>query len=144
MRLWYLLRVNVHYDNTCRLNLIKLGFKPYGGSGVSAFFYDFLRFFSGYEGKTQRHEISECVVSRNFVLKSTKTLPRNAGFKLFVDSYFTSKPLIEKLLNNGFYVGSIRVLCMRYYKFESKKTMRKKGWGSTDLKILSDENIIAH
>ena len=99
--------------------------------------------FSVYEGKAQGQEISECKVSRGIVLKLTKTLPKNAGFKIFADNYFTSVLLVEKLLNDGFfYAGTIRFPRMRQCEPESEKTMKKEGRGSTDFKILSDENII--
>ena len=99
--------------------------------------------FSVYEGKAQRQEISECGVSGDIVLKLTKTLPKNAGFKISAENYFTRVPLVEKLLKDGFfYVETIRVPRMRGCKLESEKTMKKKGRGSTDFKILSDEKII--
>ena len=49
-------------------------------------------------------KISECGVSGDIVLKLTKTLPKNAGFKIFADNYFTSVPLVEKLLKDGFFM----------------------------------------
>ena len=102
----------------------KWGFKIWGRSGVSEFLYD----FSVYEGRAQRQEISECGVSGDIVLKLTKTLPKNAGFIIFADNYFTSAPLVEKLLKDGFfYIGTIRIPRMRVCKLESEKTMKKKG-----------------
>ena len=76
----------------------KWGFKLWGRSGVSRFFYD----FSVYEEKANGQEISECGVSGDIVLNLTKTLPKNAGFKIFADNYFTSLPLVAKLLKDGF------------------------------------------
>ena len=77
----------------------KWGFKLWGRSGVSAFLYD----FSVYEGKAQEQEISQCGVGGDIVLKLTKTLPKNAGFEIFADNYFTSVPLVAKLLKHGFF-----------------------------------------
>ena len=70
--------------------------------------------------KPEGQEISECYVSRDIVLKWTKTLPKNAGFKIIADNYFTGVPLVEKLLKDGFfYVETIRVPCMRGGKLDN-------------------------
>ena len=77
-----------------------------------------------------------------------KTLPKNAGFTIFADNYFTSIPLVEKLQKDGFFMleelefhtGEVGNVKMK--KTMKKKTMKKKRWGSTDFKVLSDENII--
>lgn len=53
--------------------------------------------------KPEVQEISECYVSRNIVLKLTKALPKNVGFKIIADNYFTSVTLVEKLLKDGFF-----------------------------------------
>ena len=99
--------------------------------------------FSVYEGKDHGHEISECGFSGGIVLKLTKTLPKKTGFKIFASNYFTSVPLVEKLLKDGFFhVRTIRVPRMRGCKLESEKPMKEKGRASTDFKILSDEYII--
>ena len=78
----------------------KWRFKRWGRSGVSRFLYD----FSVYEGKAQGQEISECGVSGDIVLKLTKTLSKNSGFKIFDDNQFTSVPLVAKLLKDGFFM----------------------------------------
>ena len=70
--------------------------------------------------KSEGQEISEYYVGRDLVLKLTKTLPKNPGFKIFADNYFTSVPLVEKLLKDGFYyVATIRVPCMRGCKLDN-------------------------
>ena len=104
----------------------KWGFKLWGRSGVSGFLYD----FSVYEGKAQGHEISECGGSGDIVLKLTKTLPRNAGFKIFAVNYFTRVFLAAKLLKDGFfYVGTIRVPRMRGCQLESEKKHEEERTG---------------
>ena len=78
----------------------KWGFKLWRRSGVSGFLYG----FSVYEGKVQGQEIPECGVSGDIVLKLIKTLPKNAGFKIFAHNYFTSVPLVAKLLKDDFFM----------------------------------------
>ena len=81
--------------------------------------------FSGYEGKDHGHEISECGFSGGIVLILTKNLPKKTGFKIFASNYFTSVPLVEKLLKDGFFhVRTIRVPRMRGCKLESEKPMK--------------------
>ena len=77
--------------------------------------------------KAQGQEISECDVSGGITLKLIKTLPKNAGFTIFADNYFTSIPLVEKLQKDGFfYVGRIRVPHRRGWEREDEKNNEEK------------------
>ena len=130
---WYLSRVNFHYSNTSLLNCISGDLNL----GVVLEFLDFCMILV-FEGKALGQEIWQYAVNGHIVLKLTKPLPKNAGFKIFADNYFTSIPLVAKLLKDGFfYVGTIRILHMWGCKLEREKTRKKKGRGSTDFKLLS-------
>ena len=57
--------------------------------GVLLEFLDFCMILV-FEGKAQGQEISDCGVSGDIFQKLTKPFPKNAGFKIFADNYFTS------------------------------------------------------
>ena len=96
---WYLSRVNLHYGNTCLLNCISGDLNL----GVVLELLDFCMILV-FEGKALGQEIWQYAVNGHIVLKLTKPLPKNAGFKIFADNYFTSVPLVAKLLNDGFFM----------------------------------------
>ena len=77
--------------------------KSYSGisgfrSGISGFLHD----FKIYESKIPK--VSECGVSGDIVLNLTKTLPKHKNYKIFADNFFTGIPLVQTLLEDGFFM----------------------------------------
>ena len=80
-----------------------------------------------------KHKIpSECGVSGDHVLRLCESLPTGIPFKIFADNYFVSLPLVTKLKEKGFhFTGTFRQNRIPI-NFESDKTLKFQGRGSSD------------
>ena len=73
----------------------------------------------------------------------TKTLSKHKNYKIFADNFFTGIPLVQTLLEDGFfYVGTIHQPRMKNCQLKSEKELKKEDRGSSDFKVMSDANII--
>ena len=72
----------------------------------------------------------------------TKT-SKHKNYKIFPDNFFTGIPLVQTLLEDGFfYVGTIHQPRMKNCQLKSEKELKKEDRGSSDFKVMSDANII--
>ena len=63
--------------------------------------------------------------------------------KIFADNFFTGIPLVQTLLEDGFfYGGTVRQPRMKNCQLKSEKDLIKEGRGSNDFKVMSDASII--
>ncbi|KAG7256560.1 hypothetical protein CRUP_027871, partial [Coryphaenoides rupestris] len=70
--------------------------------------------------------------------------PQGQNYKIYADNYFTSVPLIEKLLYHGIhYVGTARQVRLPNCNLEDDKSLKKKGRGTFDYRVEVKHNISA-
>ena len=82
-------------------------------------------------------------MSGDHVLRLCESLPTGIPFKIFADNYFVSLPLVTKLRERGFhFTGTFRQNRIPI-NFESDKTLKAQGRGSSDYKVNEDGNMIA-
>lgn len=87
---------------------------------------------------------SELGLSGDVVMKLASTLPEGQNYKIYADNYFTSVPLIEKLLDHGIhYVGTARQVRLPNCNLEDDKSLKKKGRGTFDYRVEVKHNISA-
>ena len=98
----------------------KLGFKMWGRSGISGFLHD----FKIYESKIPNTKVSECGVSGDIVLNLTKILPKHKNYKIFADNFFTGIPLVQTLLEDGFFM----LAQCASYEWRTVSSRVKKNW----------------
>ena len=108
-------------------------FKFWGRSGVSSFLYD----FDIYQGKANKSptadKTSDLGISSSVVVDLCLVLPDGHNFKVFVDNFITSLPLIMELKKqNILYVGMIRLSRMKNCPLLAEKDLNKKGRGPSD------------
>lgn len=116
----------------------KWHFTVHARAGASGFVYD----FEVYTGS--KNEIpSECGVSGDHVLRLCESLPTGIPFKIFADNYFVSLPLITKLKEKGFHFTGTFRLNRIPINFESDKTLKAQGRGSSDFRVNEDGDVIA-
>ncbi|KAJ8342784.1 hypothetical protein SKAU_G00327120 [Synaphobranchus kaupii] len=66
------------------------------------------------------------------------------NYKIFADNYFTSVPLITKLLERGIhFVGTVRPVRVPNLKLAEEKDLKKQGRGSFDFRVEQTHNICA-
>ncbi len=102
----------------------KWRFKIWGRSGISGFLYD----FDVYQGRKQGDSKPfEYGMGGDVVMSLTSTLPPNRNFKVFVDNFFTSLPLLSKLKEKGiFYVATIRKNRMKNCPLKEEKRVEEE------------------
>uniref|UniRef100_A0AAZ1X7K9 PiggyBac transposable element-derived protein domain-containing protein n=1 Tax=Oreochromis aureus TaxID=47969 RepID=A0AAZ1X7K9_OREAU len=106
------------------------GFKVWGSCCVTGFLHD----FDIYQGKG---------VGGDIVVKLCDSLADKVRFLIFADNFFTSMPLIEKLLAKGiYYTGTVRKNRMSKCTLMTNKDLSKKGRGSYDHRIESNTNTV--
>lgn len=85
----------------------KWGYLNYVLSGASGFSYDF-EIFAGYPGPPEN--CPDLGVPGNIVQRLLITVPNNLNFKVFVDNWYTSLPLMATLHQRGFFpLGTIQL-----------------------------------
>ncbi|KAJ8382139.1 hypothetical protein SKAU_G00029170 [Synaphobranchus kaupii] len=117
------------------------GFKVWARTGISGILCD----FDVYQGSVQgKHVKSELGLSADVVIKLASTLPAGQNYKIFADNYFTSVPLIIKLLERGIhFVGTVRPVRVPNLKLAEEKELKKQGRGSFDFRVEQTHNICA-
>ncbi|XP_038136316.1 piggyBac transposable element-derived protein 3-like [Cyprinodon tularosa] len=117
------------------------GFKVWVRAGISGMMLD----FDVYQGSKNGIRVkSELGLSGDVVLKLASTLPKGQNYKIYADNYFTSVPLVVKLLEHGIhYVGTARQVRLPNCNLEDEKSLKKKGRGSFDHRVEGTHNICA-
>ncbi|KAM9819300.1 piggyBac transposable element-derived protein 3-like [Syngnathus typhle] len=79
---------------------------------------------------------SELGLFGDVVTKLASTLPEGHSYKVYADNFFTSVPLVEKLLDRGIhYVGTARQVRLPNCNLEDDKSLKKKGRGAFDHRV---------
>jgi len=84
----------------------------------------------------------DCEASENVVIRMSRSVPRNIGYKVFYDNYFTGVDLQVYLAKNG--IHSVRTV--RFNKLPSctlmtKAQLKKEGRGAIDEKTVVVDGI---
>ena len=115
----------------------KWGFKVFTRAGVSGLIYD----FEIYTGKNMKLK-GNFGVSGNSVLRMVENLPENKSFKIYIDNWFSSVPLIEELKKRKFWsVSTIHSNRMSNCSLLDEQTLKKKGRGSFDFKSDASSGV---
>ncbi|XP_037790693.1 piggyBac transposable element-derived protein 3-like [Penaeus monodon] len=87
---------------------VKWGYKLFVLADHKGMIYDFFP----YEGKkhpVRREGVPDLGASANSVLILAESIPENKNHKLYIDNWFTSKPLVEHLATRGIWIcGTIQ------------------------------------
>ncbi|KAM3850305.1 tripartite motif-containing protein 16-like, partial [Diretmus argenteus] len=78
------------------------GFKVWVRTGISGMMCDFDVYQGSNNGIRAKSELG---LSGDVVMKLASTLPEGQNYKIYADNYFTSVPLIQKLLDHGIHYG---------------------------------------
>lgn len=82
------------------------GFKVWVRTGISGIICDFDVYQGSIDGVRAKSELG---LSGDVVMKLASTLPSGQNYKIYADNYFTSAPLVERLLGRGIhYTGTVR------------------------------------
>ena len=80
--------------------------------------------------------------SGNIVLHLLQHIERGKWYKLFIDNWYISIPLASLLMSQGIAVlGTVRSNRLRICKMIPDAELRKKGRGSMEIKLASEDNI---
>ncbi|XP_038153120.1 piggyBac transposable element-derived protein 3-like isoform X1 [Cyprinodon tularosa] len=117
------------------------GFKVWVRAGISGMMHDFHVYQGGKKGIRVKSELG---LSGDAVLKLASTLPKGQNYKIYANKYFTSVPLMVKLLEHGIhYVGKARQVRLPNCNLKDEKTLKKEGRGSFDHRVEGTHNICA-
>ncbi|XP_051785367.1 piggyBac transposable element-derived protein 3-like [Erpetoichthys calabaricus] len=76
-------------------------------------------------------------------VKLCETLPSNQNYKVFADNFFSSAPLVLKLLERQIYfVGTLRSNRLAGCMLEDDKSLAKRGRGSVDARVEKGESMV--
>jgi len=114
------------------------GFKIWARTTITGILCDF-DVYQGGDGS--RSELGQ---GADVVLKLCDSLTPHCNYKVYADNFFTSVPLIEKLLERGIhYVGTVRPNRLSGCILKTEKELKTSGRGSFDLSVETSSNIAA-
>ncbi|XP_036412767.1 piggyBac transposable element-derived protein 3-like [Colossoma macropomum] len=112
------------------------GLKIWGRCSSSGILCDFVV----YQGGTGKKTLLG--MGGDVVVKLCETLPSNQNYKVFADNFFSSAPLVLKLLQREIYfVGTLRSNRLAGCQLEDEKDLAKRGRGSFDVRVEKEESI---
>lgn len=118
------------------------GFKVWARCCATGLLHDF-DIYQGKGGANEQKGKSQLGIGGDIVVKLCESLPEKVHFLIFADNFFTSMPLIEKLLAKGiYYTGTVRKNRMSMCNLMTDKDLSKKGRGSYDYRIESNTNTV--
>lgn len=118
------------------------GFKVWTRCCVTGLLHDF-DIYQGKGGANEQKQKSQLGVGGDVLVKLCESLPEKVHFLIFADNFFTSMPLIEKLLAKGiYYTGTVRKNRMSKCDLATDKDLSKKGGGSYDYRIEPNTNTV--
>ncbi|KAL6462492.1 hypothetical protein MHYP_G00289140 [Metynnis hypsauchen] len=118
------------------------GFKVWARCDVTGLLHDF-DIYQGKGGGNEQKRKSQLGVGGDIVMKLCESLAEKVHFLIFADNFFTSMPLIEKLLAKGiYYTGTVRKNRMSKCNLITDKELSKIGRGSYDYRIKSNTNTV--
>ncbi|XP_051982265.1 piggyBac transposable element-derived protein 3-like [Xyrauchen texanus] len=118
------------------------GFKVWTRCCVTGLLHDF-DIYQGKGGGNEQKGKSQLGVGGDIVVKLCESLAEKVHFLIFADNFFTSMPLIEKLLAKGiYYTGTVRKNRMSKCNLITDEDLSKKGCGSYDYRIESNTNTV--
>ncbi|XP_059184818.1 piggyBac transposable element-derived protein 3-like [Centropristis striata] len=116
------------------------GFKVWVRGGISGMMLD----FDVYQGSINGVRVKSELGLSGDVMKLASTLAKGQNYKIYADNYFTSVPLVAKLLEQGIhYVGTARQVRLPNCNLEDEKSLKKKGRGNFDHRVEGKHNICA-
>nr|XP_061791912.1 piggyBac transposable element-derived protein 3-like [Nerophis lumbriciformis] len=120
------------------------GFKVWARCCVTGLLHDFDIYQGKGGGNGQKGpKKSQLGVGGDIVVKLCESLAEKVNFLIFADNFFTSMPLIEKLLAKGiYYTGTVRKNRMSKCNLIPDKDLSKKGRGSYDYQLESNTNTV--
>ncbi|XP_065312923.1 piggyBac transposable element-derived protein 2-like [Gordionus sp. m RMFG-2023] len=119
--------------------LHKWGIKNFALCGSSEMLYD----FEIYLGKCTNIKKTLMGISGDIVIRLLETVPPHKNHKIYTDNFFPSYNLAVALKDNGFIMsGTIRSNRLLGCHLVDDKILKKKGRGSLDYKVDSNNNII--
>ena len=114
------------------------GFKIWARTSSSGILCDF-DVYQGGDGNR-----SELEQGADVVLHLAASLPSHQNFKIYADNFFTSVPLVEKLMERGMhYVGTVRPNRLPGCLLKTEKELKGNGRGSFDFRVETSTNIVA-
>ncbi|XP_055005274.1 piggyBac transposable element-derived protein 3-like [Boleophthalmus pectinirostris] len=117
------------------------GFKIWARTGISGMLCDFDVYQGSVQGKPARSELG---ISGDTVMRLASTLPTGQNYKVYADNFFTSVPLLVKLLECGIhFVGTVRPGRVPNLRLAEEKELKKQGRGSFDFRVSQEHNICA-
>ena len=123
----------------------KWGIKVWARCGVSGMLYDF-EVYTGASPKGNQDELGQNLgVGGNVVARLSSSLQRNVSYKLYFDNYFTSVALMQYLQKERLWaVATIRADRLKGAEkmLEDKKSLSKRGRGSSDWCVDANSNIV--
>lgn len=123
----------------------KWGSKVWARCGVSGMLYDF-EVYTGASPKGNQDELGQNLgVGGNVVARLSSSLQRNVGYKHYFDNYFTSVALMQYLQKERLWaVATIRADRLKGAEkmLEDKKSLSKRGRGSSDWCVDANSNIV--
>ncbi|XP_017565030.1 piggyBac transposable element-derived protein 3-like [Pygocentrus nattereri] len=116
------------------------GFKVWARCDVTGLLHDFDIYQGKGGGNEQKRKLG---VGGDVVMKLCESLAEKVHFLILADNFFTSMPLIEKLLAKGiYYTGTVRKNRMSKCNLITDKELSKIGRGSYDYRIESNTNTV--
>ncbi|XP_034039136.1 piggyBac transposable element-derived protein 3-like [Thalassophryne amazonica] len=107
------------------------GFKVWVRAGISGMMLDFVYQRSVNTGVRVKSELG---LSGDVVMRLVSILPKGQNYKVYADNYFTSVPLVVKLLEQEIhYAGTARQVRLPNCNLDEK--ILKKGRGSFDYRV---------
>ncbi|XP_044213985.1 piggyBac transposable element-derived protein 3-like [Thunnus albacares] len=117
------------------------GFKLWVRTGSSGMLCDFDVHQESVDGIQAKSELG---LPGDVVMKLASTLPEGQNYKVYADNYFTSVPLVVKLLDRGIhYMGTARQVRLPNCNLEDENSLKKRGIGSFDVRVEGNHNICA-
>ena len=115
----------------------KWGFKNLMRAGQSGMIYDF--FIYGGKNDNGRNPLT----AKDIVLKFSKDIPKNEGFQLYFDNWFSTMELMHALKSFGiFSTATFRANRLNGCPLSNKKELKEQGRGSFDYR--TDGNTGLH
>ena len=115
----------------------KWGFKNLVRAGQLSMIYDFFI----YGGKNNNG--GNPLTAKDIVLKLSKDTPKNEGFQLYFDNWFSTMELMFALKSFGiFSSATFRTNCLNGCPLSTEKELKKQGCGSFDYR--TDGNTRLH
>lgn len=119
----------------------KWGYLNYVLSGSSGFSYDFEVFSGKHSGPPEN--CSDLGVPGNIVQRLLQTVPNNLNYKIFVDNWYTSLPLITTLHKKGFLpLGTIQLNRAPGLDLQKKALMKsERGYCVVKSTVVDDVQV---